>query len=134
AAYCRYRHLPSFPTRRSSDLAARLEQAAGECEVLLGELTYRLVRDQVEVEPVEPLELKGKAERVPAFRLVAVHDRPAAATERPPLVGRERETEQVSGALGRVIEARVCERVLITGDARSEEHTSELQSRSDLVC
>src|ERR671933_250062 len=49
--------------------AARLEQAAGTCEVLLGELTYRLVRDHVEVEPVEPLELKGKAERVPAFRL-----------------------------------------------------------------
>jgi class 3 adenylate cyclase len=80
--------------------AARLEQAAGECEVLLGELTYRLVRDQVEVEPVEPLELKGKAERVPAFRLVAVLDRPVAEAERPPLVGRERETEQVSGALG----------------------------------
>jgi len=45
--------------------AARLEQAAGACEVLLGELTYRLVREHVDVEPVEPLELKGKAERVP---------------------------------------------------------------------
>ena len=33
--------------------------------MLLGELTYRLVREHVEVEPVEPLELKGKAERVP---------------------------------------------------------------------
>jgi class 3 adenylate cyclase len=41
--------------------AARLEQAAPECEVLLGETTYRLVRHAVEVEPVEPLELKGKA-------------------------------------------------------------------------
>ena len=33
-------------------------------EVLIGEPTYRLVRDAVEAEPVEPLELKGKAERV----------------------------------------------------------------------
>src|SRR3954451_3877693 len=55
--------------------AARLEQAAPACEVLLGELTYRLVREHVESEAVEPLELKGKAERVPAFRLLDVHDR-----------------------------------------------------------
>ena len=53
------------------NVAARLEQAAGEREVLLGELTYRLVRDEVEVEEVEPLELKGKSEPVPAYRLVA---------------------------------------------------------------
>ncbi|TML60780.1 MAG: zinc-ribbon domain-containing protein, partial [Actinobacteria bacterium] len=54
------------------NVAARLEQAAPATEVLLGELTYRLVRDAVEVEAVEPLELKGKSERVPAFRLVSV--------------------------------------------------------------
>src|SRR4051812_7763954 len=51
--------------------AARLEQAAGPMEVLLGDLTYRPVREHVDVEPVEPLELKGKAERVPAYRLGA---------------------------------------------------------------
>src|ERR671937_1141341 len=54
------------------NVAARLEQAAPAQEGLLGELTYRLVRDAVEVEAVEPLELKGKSERVPAFRLVSV--------------------------------------------------------------
>src|SRR5207247_3576938 len=52
--------------------AARLEQVAPPMEVLLGDLTYRLVRDAVEVEPVEPLVLKGKREPVPAFRLLAV--------------------------------------------------------------
>ena len=57
------------------NVAARLEQAAGEREVLLGELTYRLVRDDVEVEEVEPLELKGKSEPVPAYRLVGVRER-----------------------------------------------------------
>jgi class 3 adenylate cyclase len=96
--------------------AARLEQAAPACEVLLGELTYRLVREHVEVEAVEPLELKGKAERVPAFRLLDVHDRRVAEDERP-LVGRRHETEQIAGALSRVIDARSCARVLITGDA-----------------
>ena len=43
------------------NVAARLEQAAPENEIYIGEITYRLVRDAVEVEPVEPLELKGKA-------------------------------------------------------------------------
>src|SRR5215218_5019201 len=72
------------------NVAARLEQAAGEFEVLIGELTYRLVRDHVEVESVEPLELKGKAERVPAYRLVDVVERsPAAARGQTPLVGRD---------------------------------------------
>ena len=42
--------------------------------MLVGEPTYRLVRDAVEVEAVEPLELKGKAERVPAYRLISVRD------------------------------------------------------------
>src|SRR5208282_5468224 len=37
------------------NVAARLEQAAPTGEVLIGESTYRLVRDAVEVVPVEPL-------------------------------------------------------------------------------
>ena len=49
-------------------MAARLEQAAAPGEVLIGESTLRLVRDAVDAEPVDPLELKGKAEPVTAFR------------------------------------------------------------------
>ena len=56
------------------NVAARLEQAAPANEVLIGEVTYSLVRPYVEVEEVEPLELKGKAERVPAYRLIDVRD------------------------------------------------------------
>ena len=51
------------------NVAARLEQNAPTMEILLGEPTYRLVKDGVEAEPVEPLELKGKSERMPAYRL-----------------------------------------------------------------
>lgn len=60
------------------NVAARLEQAAPANEVLIGEVTYQLVRAHVDVEAVEPLELKGKSERVPAYRLLEVR-RPAAA-------------------------------------------------------
>src|SRR6476619_338818 len=54
------------------NVAARLEQAAAPGSILIGGGTLALVRDAVTVEPVEPLELKGKLEPVPAFRLVSV--------------------------------------------------------------
>ena len=55
------------------NLAARLEQAAQPGEILIGDATLRLTQDAVEVEPVEPLTLKGKAEPVAAHRLLSVH-------------------------------------------------------------
>src|SRR4051794_20226596 len=57
------------------NLAARLEQSAPDDEALLGELTHRLVRDAVRAEPVAPLLLKGKAEPVPAWRLLGLRER-----------------------------------------------------------
>src|SRR5262249_35330543 len=97
--------------------AARLEQAAGSCEGRVGELTYRLVSGDGDGEAVEPLELKGKAERVPAFRLLAVHERSAASGGLTPLVGRQQEAETVAAALRRAVEGSSCGRLLITGDA-----------------
>src|SRR5690242_10560328 len=54
------------------NVAARLEQAAPPGEVYVGADTVRLAHDRIEVEPVAPLELKGKSEAVAAYRLVAV--------------------------------------------------------------
>ncbi len=72
------------------NVAARLEQAAGAQEVLLGDLTYRLVRDYVDVEEVEPLELKGKSEPVPAYRLVGVREGSERQQRRDsPMIGRD---------------------------------------------
>src|SRR5229473_807712 len=48
------------------NVAARLEQVAQPGEILIGDVTYRLTRDAVEVEALEPLQLKGKAEPVEA--------------------------------------------------------------------
>jgi class 3 adenylate cyclase len=74
------------------NVAARLEQAAPAGAVLIGESTYRLVRETIEVAPVEPLELKGKPEPVPAYRLLSVTDGPRSAGPAGlPLVGRARE-------------------------------------------
>ena len=82
----------TFVSGDAVNTAARLEQAAAPGEVLLGEATYRLVRDVVEAEPVEPITAKGKTEPVAAYRLLSV---PLAPAPRPgrqtPLVGRTEE-------------------------------------------
>ena len=60
----------TLATGDAVNVAARLEQAAAPGEILIGSETLSLVRDAVTVQPVEPLELKGKREPVPAFRLL----------------------------------------------------------------
>jgi class 3 adenylate cyclase/tetratricopeptide (TPR) repeat protein len=98
--------------------AARLEQAAPTSEVLLGDTTYRLVRHAVEVEEVEPLELKGKAERVPAYRLVEVREAETVERRRDsPLVGRERELGLLSAELAAATGDRSCRMVTIVAQA-----------------
>jgi class 3 adenylate cyclase len=54
------------------NVAARLEQAAEPGEILIGEPTLALARDAIEVETVEPLQLKGKPDGVVAHRLLRV--------------------------------------------------------------
>src|SRR6476646_856494 len=89
--------------------AARLEQAAPANEVLIGELTYRRVKDAVEVEPVAPLELKGKAERVPAYRLISVEETDIVERDHGrPLVGRTRELEILKGELKTAVSESSC--------------------------
>ena len=100
------------------NVAARLEQAAGEREVLLGELTYRLVRGDVDVEEVEPLELKGKSEPVPAYRLVGVRETVSTDARRgAPLVGREEELAALTSALDEAAASSSCHLVTVVGDA-----------------
>ncbi len=41
--------------------AKRLEQAAGGGEILIGAVTERLIRHAVELEPVAPIDAKGKS-------------------------------------------------------------------------
>jgi class 3 adenylate cyclase/tetratricopeptide (TPR) repeat protein len=98
------------------NVAARLEQAAQPGEVLLGESTLQLVREAVEAEPMDPLELKGKDEPVPAHRLVAVRQ----ALERrheSRFVGRVAELELLRQAWRRASDEERCELVTVVGDA-----------------
>jgi class 3 adenylate cyclase/tetratricopeptide (TPR) repeat protein len=88
------------------NVAARLEQAAGPGEIVLGEATRRLVRDAVRVEPVGSLALKGKTDKVLSWRLLEIlEDAPAYARRfDSPLIGRELELAQLRQAFERAVE------------------------------
>ncbi len=99
------------------NVAARLEQAAEPGEILLGEATQRLVRDAVRAEALAPLELKGKAEPVPAHRLLELlHDVPAF-TRRidAPFVGRKQDLEALERALATAVRQRSPQLATIVG-------------------
>ena len=108
----------NLATGDAVNVAARLEQNAPANEVLIGELTYALVKDDVEAERVE-LMLKGKSEPVPAYRLLALR----APTLRPspsddaPFVGREFELDILGGAFAQAVEGRTARLVTLIGDA-----------------
>jgi class 3 adenylate cyclase/tetratricopeptide (TPR) repeat protein len=101
------------------NVAARLEQAAPPDEIFLGETTYRLVKDAVEVEPVAALDLKGKEEPVAALRLVKVladvagHERHLDS----PMVGRGKELEMLERALERAVTERTSHLFTLLGAA-----------------
>jgi class 3 adenylate cyclase/tetratricopeptide (TPR) repeat protein len=109
----------SFATGDAVNVAARLEQAAAAGEILIGAETYDLVRDAVEVEPAEPLALKGKSEPLPAYRLLALRGvRPALATKiAAPLVGRDAELAQLVDAFERSEAEGALQVALVLGDA-----------------
>ena len=98
------------------NVAARLEQAAGPGEVLIGQPTHALAREAVEVEPVEPLELKGKAAPVPAYRLLRVLGTPERRHE-VRFVGREGELALIRATWERTRAEQRCELVTVVGDA-----------------
>ena len=87
------------------NLAARLEQAAGPGEVLLGEATYGLVRDAVLAEEVGRLAVRGKRGQVRAWRLVGVRPGAPGHARRldTPMVGRDRELLLLTQAFERAV-------------------------------
>jgi class 3 adenylate cyclase/tetratricopeptide (TPR) repeat protein len=120
--------------------AARLEQAAPANEVLIGELTYRLVRDAVSVEPLEPLELKGKAERVPAYRLLDVQgDEGRTRRQDTAFVGRDAEMRQLRESFEAAADARTVRMVTVVAEAGVgksrlvREFTTAVADRADVL-
>ena len=101
------------------NVAARLEQHAAPDEILLGEATYRLSRELVEAEPVEPLVVKGKGAPVAAWRLTRVADATAATPRHldSPMVGRDRQLAQLRQAFEAAVDDVACQLFTVLGSA-----------------
>jgi class 3 adenylate cyclase/tetratricopeptide (TPR) repeat protein len=109
----------AFVTGDTVNAAERLQRAASEGEILLGESTYRLARQSLRAEPVGPLHVKGKEAAVPAYRLLEIDTRPAAPPRRfdSPMIGRAREHELLTEAFERAVDERACHLVTVLGPA-----------------
>jgi class 3 adenylate cyclase/tetratricopeptide (TPR) repeat protein len=109
----------SIATGDAVNVAARLEQHAPPGEALLGESTYRLVRDAVTTEPAEPVVAKGKSQPVAAFRLTGLVEGAEFIPRRldSPLVGRENELAQLQRAFDHAVSERVAYQFTLLGPA-----------------
>jgi ABC-type transport system substrate-binding protein/class 3 adenylate cyclase len=84
------------------NVAARLQQLG---DLVVGPTTAPQVETAFELAALGDVTLKGKAERVRAFRVVRIRSEPASRPE-PPLVGREQEVRFLSVQLDGLFDAR----------------------------
>ncbi|HZC99052.1 MAG TPA: BTAD domain-containing putative transcriptional regulator [Actinomycetes bacterium] len=98
-------------------LAARLQQAAGDGEVLLGEATRRVVGDAAVLEPATRAVVDRLGGSGIAWRLIAVPHIRASVTADTPYVGRREELERLRGALDRSVQEGRATLVTVIGEA-----------------
>jgi class 3 adenylate cyclase len=98
--------------------AARLQSAAPVNGILVGETTYRATAQTIDYRDAAGVMAKGKEAPVPVWEAIEERARfgvDLAAQGRAPLVGRERELEQLKGALTRARLQRSPELVTLVG-------------------
>jgi class 3 adenylate cyclase/tetratricopeptide (TPR) repeat protein len=103
------------------NVASRLQTAARPGSVTVGERTMRATREAVEYEELEPLDLKGKSEPVPAWEAVCLIAeqalRRAAPGRESPLVGRDYEIATLESLYERVVRESRPHLVTLIGEA-----------------
>src|SRR5215218_803335 len=103
------------------NVASRLQTAARPGSVTVGERTMRATDAAVEYEALEPLDLKGKADRVPAWEavgLIAEHSvRRVGPASESPLVGRTQELGTLDSLYERVVREGTSHLVTVVGEA-----------------
>ncbi len=103
------------------NVAARLQSAARPGSVTVGERTMRASSGAIRYSRLEPLDLKGKSEPVPAWEAVALRARHAvgrtAPTREAPLVGRTHELSTMEALFERVELERAPHLVTLVGEA-----------------
>lgn len=101
------------------NVAARLEQHAPPGQILIGQDTLRAAGNAAVTEDAGFLSVRGKAQPVPAYRLLGLRGDAPELTRRfdTPFIGREAELEQLNLILARVRDTAQAHLVTIFGDA-----------------
>ena len=104
-----------FVTGDAVNLAARMQQAAAPGDVVIGELTYALVRKAIRADPAAALVVKGKLAPVQSYRLLDLVEKRAADGSGGPrtFVGREAELHALQAAYDRVTNRRSCQQLTV---------------------
>jgi class 3 adenylate cyclase/tetratricopeptide (TPR) repeat protein len=99
--------------------ASRLQTVAPVNGVVVGEVTYRATRDAIDYEPLDPAQVKGKAEPIPIWRAVGARSRFGVDVEqatRVPFVGRTDELRSLAQAFDRATHEASVQLVTLTGE------------------
>src|SRR5205807_4139473 len=97
----------TFATGEAVNVAARLQQAAGEHEILIGPAAHRLTLGRVQVEDKGPLSLKGRAEPLWVWRAIGAESNGSEPRGLgAPLVGRDVELELLRNTFDRAVRDR----------------------------
>ena len=107
----------------SVNVAARMEQTAPPGGLRISHDTWLHVRGLFDVEPQEPLEVKGVALPMSTYLVRAARDRRVASVERglqglqTPMVGRQQELQQLLDVVARARETRQGQVLTLAGEA-----------------
>jgi class 3 adenylate cyclase/tetratricopeptide (TPR) repeat protein len=100
------------------NVAARLEKAAKEGEVLVGPITYELTANKVTYRERPPLTLKGKRDPVELHQAISMRVEPTPSqTPQVPMIGRVEELDFLVSQWRRSCSLKRVATVLLTGDA-----------------
>jgi class 3 adenylate cyclase/tetratricopeptide (TPR) repeat protein len=108
-----------FVTGDVVNVASRLQGIAPVGGVVVGELTYRATRDQIEYEELEPVAVKGKERTIAVWRALEARSRFGVDVEQRtqvPLIGREHELNLLRELFGRVTRDEAPHLVTVVGE------------------
>jgi class 3 adenylate cyclase/tetratricopeptide (TPR) repeat protein len=109
----------AFVTGDVVNVASRLQGEAPVGGVVVGDLTYRSTRDEIEYEQLEPVSVKGKDEPIPIWRSVGARGRFGVDVQTgtsTPLVGRGNELALLGDLFRRVMAERGPQLVTLSGE------------------
>ena len=102
-----------------ANVCAKLNDHARDGQILIGEATWHLVRDEVKVHPGDPLTLRlgGRETPVRAWRVSGLEPEGSRPSSETRMIGRERYMAQLGLYYDRVVDDHCCVLVTVLGPA-----------------